>query len=163
MVSSVGDQCADRKEGCLHLRLPVLLCDSVSVLVLLFSFSPSLLCSSLPQGIFKLSLLFSVTHIFLNLLQWLLLDHLSMFSFKVNVSTSCTFLTSYINVFKTVQKCFDHQVFDEEIEPFFCLNMEQLPAVDQLTGLFLDHAHDERKSLLPRQEIIQGPKNRKLQ
>ena len=51
MVSSVGDQCADRKEGCLHIRLPALLCDSVSVLVLLFSFSlHSSPWRSLPQG-----------------------------------------------------------------------------------------------------------------
>lgn len=36
-----GDWSADRKEGCLRLRLPVLLCDSVSVLVLFFSLHSS--------------------------------------------------------------------------------------------------------------------------
>lgn len=47
MVSSVGDQCTDRKEGCFHLRLPVLLCDSVSILVLLFSLHSSRACLNL--------------------------------------------------------------------------------------------------------------------
>lgn len=59
MVSTVGDQWADRKEGCLHVRLPVLLCDSVSVLVLLFSFS---LHSSLPP---RLPTYFSLTYFFI--------------------------------------------------------------------------------------------------
>lgn len=54
-----GDWSADRKEGCLHLRLPVLLCDSVSVLVLFFSLPSSLGLLKLPPNHFSVDDFFS--------------------------------------------------------------------------------------------------------
>lgn len=84
MVSSVGDRCADRKEGCLHLRLPVPLCDSLLVLVLLFSFFLSLFSSSLsPRACLSLV---SLTFFFIYFISfcWTVCP-----GFEKSTSTSC--------------------------------------------------------------------------
>lgn len=89
---------SDRKEGCSHLRHPVVLFDLVSFLGLPLFLSPLSSHLLFSRACPSLSSLISLTHIFLHLHCLLFLDNLSMLG-KVIMSSASSLLHNYFFIY----------------------------------------------------------------